>query len=88
MIYLVTKAPEMFDNEYYQVITVKKSLELLKPLKIVGVDTETEGFDVYKDKLLLAQFGCFDFQVVVDCRTINITNYKELLEDSEKLFLF
>lgn len=43
MIYLVTKAPEMFDNEYYQVITVKKSLELLKPLKIVGVDTETEG---------------------------------------------
>ena len=43
MIYLVTNAPEMFDNEYYQIITVKKSLELLKPLKIVGVDTETEG---------------------------------------------
>ena len=80
MIYLVTNNPEIFDNEYYQVITVKKSLELLNPLKIVGVDTETEGIDVHTKKLLLAQFGCFDFQVVVDCRTIDITNYKKLLE--------
>ena len=85
MIYLVTNAPEMFDNEYYQVITVKKSLELLEPLKIVGVDTETEGFDVYKNKLLLAQFGCFEFQVVVDCKTVDIRNYKKFLESLESI---
>lgn len=88
MIYLVTNNPEMFDNEYYQVITVKKSLELLEPLKIVGVDTETEGFDVYKNKLLLAQFGCFEFQVVVDCKTVDIRNYKKFLESKDRLFLF
>ena len=85
MIYLVTNAPEMFDNEYYQIITVKKSLELLKPLKVVGVDTETEGFDVYKNKLLLAQFGCFDFQIVVDCKTVDIRNYKKFLESLESI---
>ena len=51
-------------------------------------DTETEGIDVHTKKLLLAQFGCFDFQIVVDCRTIDITHYKDLLERKDKLFLF
>ena len=90
MIYLVTGNPSLFDNENkdYTVISVEKSLSLLRPLSIIGVDTETEGIDVHTKKLLLAQFGCFDFQVVVDCRTIDITLYKELLEDQNKLFLF
>lgn len=88
MIYLVTNVREMFDNEYYQIISVEKSLELLNPLKIVGVDTETEGFDVYKNKLLLAQFGCPDFQVVVDCKTVDIRQYKTFLESKDRLFLF
>ena len=90
MIYLVTGNPSLFDNENkdYTVISVEKSLSLLRPLSIIGVDTETEGIDVHTKKLLLAQFGCFDFQVVVDCRTIDITLYKELLEDPNKLFLF
>ena len=90
MIYLVTGNPSLFDNENkdYTVISVEKSLSLLRPLSIIGVDTETEGIDVHTKKLLLAQFGCFDFQVVIDCRTIDITLYKELLEDQNKLFLF
>ena len=90
MIYLVTGNPSLFDNENkdYTVISVEKSLSLLRPLSIIGVDTETEGIDVHTKKLLLAQFGCFDFQVVVDCRTIDIILYKELLEDQNKLFLF
>ena len=90
MIYLVTGNLSLFNSEdaEYTVISVEESLRLLRPLPVIGVDTETEGIDVHTKNLLLAQFGCFDFQVVVDCRTIDITNYKELLEDSEKLFLF
>lgn len=90
MIYLVTGNQSLFSSEdtEYTVISVEESLELLTPLPIIGVDTETEGIDVHTKKLLLAQFGCFDFQVVVDCRTIDITLYKELLEDQNKLFLF
>ena len=90
MIYLVTGNQSLFSSEdtEYTVISVEESLELLTPLPIIGVDTETEGIDVHTKKLLLAQFGCFDFQVVVDCRTIDITNYKNLLEDPKKLFLF
>ena len=90
MIYLVTDNQQLFncENSDYTIISVEQSLSLLKPLSIIGVDTETEGIDVHTKKLLLAQFGCFDFQVVVDCRTIDIINYKEFLEDSNKLFLF
>ena len=90
MIYFVTGNSLLFDNDNteYTVISVDESLKLLNSLSIIGVDTETEGIDVHTKKLLLAQFGCFDFQVVVDCRTIDITNYKKLLEDPNKLFLF
>lgn len=90
MIYLVTGNSLLFNSEdaEYTIISVEESLKLLNSLSIIGVDTETEGIDVHTKKLLLAQFGCFDFQVVVDCRTIDIINYKELLEDPNKLFLF
>ena len=88
MIYLVSNNPEVSTCSEYTIISVQESLELLNPLTIIGVDTETEGFDCYKDKLLLAQFGCKDFQIVVDCKTIDIKQYKEFLESTEKLFLF
>lgn len=44
MIYLVTKQNALFENENYKVISVEESLSLLNSLTIVGLDTETEGF--------------------------------------------
>ena len=86
MIYLVTTHQELFSNNIYQIITVEESLKLLEPLTIVGLDTETEGFDPYTKKLLLLQLGCYDFQVVIDCKTIDIQLYKDYLE-SDRTFL-
>lgn len=86
-IYLVTKNRELFNSEVYKIIGVDESLSLLEPLKIVGVDTETSGLNCHKDNLLSLQLGCFDFQIVVDCLTIDVTAYKEYLE-SDRLFLF
>ena len=86
MIYLVTAHLELFTNEIYQITTVEESLKLLEPLSIVGLDTETEGFDPYTKKLKLLQLGCYDFQVVIDCETIDIQLYKSYLE-SDRLFL-
>ena len=88
MIYLVTSDLRLFSSELYTVISVDESLKLLNELKIISVDTETSGIDPHTKELLLAQFGCPEFQVVVDCRTIDICKYKELLEDGTKLFLF
>jgi DNA polymerase-1 len=85
-IYLVTAQKQLFDNEAYKIIGVEESLRLLSPLKVVGLDTETEGFSPYLKKLLMLQLGNRDFQVVVDCTTIDIQLYKEYLE-SDRLFI-
>lgn len=86
MIYLVTSQQELFDNDLYKVISVEESLRLLSTLTIVGLDTETSGLDPYTKDLITVQLGCFDFQVVIDCRTIDITLYKDFLE-SDRLFI-
>jgi DNA polymerase I-like protein with 3'-5' exonuclease and polymerase domains len=85
-IYLVTEQSQLFDNNNYKIIGVEESLELLSPLTVVGLDTETEGLDPYTKNLLSVQLGCNDFQIVIDCSTINIQQYKEYLE-SDRLFI-
>ena len=86
MIYLVTNQLSLFDNDTYKIISVEESLRLLDSLTIVGLDTETSGLDPHTNDLITIQLGCFDFQVVVDCKTIDITFYKEFLE-SDRLFV-
>lgn len=86
MIYLVTTQSQLFSSETYKIISVQESLRLLEPLKVVGLDTETEGLDPYTKKLKTVQLGCYDFQVVIDCLTVDIHNYENYLE-SNRLFI-
>lgn len=86
MIYLVTAQNQLFDNDTYKIISVEESLRLLEPLNIVGLDTETEGFSPFLKKLLMLQLGNRDFQVVIDCTTVDVGRYKEYLE-SDRLFI-
>ena len=86
MIYLVTRNKELFDNDTYKIISVEESLKLLEPLKVVGLDSETSSLRVHEGKLLSLQLGCLEFQVVIDCLTIDILLYKEYLE-SNRLFV-
>ena len=83
MIYLVTGNPNLVSNKLYQVISIERSLELLTPLTEIGVDTETSGIEVHTKELLLVQLGNYDFQVVIDCRTIDITKYNELFKQNK-----
>ena len=85
-IYLVTAQKQLFDNDTYKIISVEESLRLLEPLKIVGLDTETDGFSPFLKKLLMLQLGNRDFQVVIDCTTIDVRLYKDYLE-SDRLFI-
>lgn len=86
MIYVVTQQilPE---SSKFEIISVEESLRILQPIDIVGLDTETTGINCHNDTLLSLQLGNFDFQIVIDCTTIDITFYKEYLE-SDRLFLF
>src|SRR5574344_2088404 len=86
MIYLVTNQGELFENKNYKIIDVEESLRLLNTITIVGIDTETQGFNPFLKRLLLLQLGNRDFQVVIDCTTVDVTLYKEYIE-SDRLFI-
>lgn len=82
MIYLVTGNLELFDNSEYKVISVSESLKMMNDWHKVQYDSETTGRDAHVNKLLCAQFGNKEanVQIVVDCSTINIRKYREILE--------
>lgn len=85
-IFLVTGQRQLFENDVYKIVSVEESLRLLDSLTIVGLDTETEGFSPFLKKLLLLQLGNRDFQIVIDCTTIDVKLYKDYLE-SDRLFI-
>ena len=86
MIYFVTNQMQLFESKNYKIIDVEESLRLLNTITIVGIDTETQGFSPFLKKLLLLQLGNRDFQVVIDCTTVDVTLYKEYIE-SDRLFI-
>lgn len=87
MIYFVTNQKELFENSRYKIIGVDESLFLLSSLTEISSDTETEGLDEYTKNLLSVQLGNKEFQIVIDCKTVDITLYKELFE-SDRVFNF
>ena len=82
MIYLVTLEQKLFENPEYKTISVEESLQLMKDCKVLQYDSETTGRDARICNILCVQFGNKekDFQIVVDCTTIDITLYKDILE--------
>lgn len=88
MIYYVTGQRELFEypGAKYKCITVEESFEVLNPLSIVGLDTETTGTEIWTGRLLLLQLGNKEDQVVIDCTTVDINQYKDYLE-SNRLFI-
>lgn len=87
MIYLVTKQQSLWASNRYKVISAEEALELLAPLNVVELDTETMGLDPYTKELLTVQLGCADFQVVIDCTSVDIHLFKEYMENPQRMFL-
>ena len=84
MIYFVTNQTKLIESDIYKITTVEESLQLLKDCKVLQYDSETDDLDCHIGNLLSIQFGNKekDFQIVVDCTTIDIKNYKEILENT------
>lgn len=85
MIYVVT-TQILPPSSIFEVITPDTALRMLEPLEVVGLDTETMGFDPYTRELLLLQLGCYDFQIVIDCTTVSPKLFAEYLQ-SDRLFI-
>lgn len=87
MIYLVTKQQSLWTSDRYKVISAEEALELLAPLSVVELDTETMGLDPYTKELLTVQLGCAEFQVVIDCTSVDIHLFKEYMKNPQRMFL-
>lgn len=87
MIYLVTKRQSLWTSDRYKIISAEEALELLAPLSVVELDTETMGLDPYTKELLTVQLGCAEFQVVIDCTSVDIHLFKEYMENPQRMFL-
>ena len=88
MIYFVTGERKLFEfpEAKYKCISVEESFNILEPLQIVGLDTETTGTEIWQGMLLTLQLGNRENQVVIDCLTVDVKKYKDYLE-SDRLFI-
>lgn len=78
MKYIVSKD---YKGDLFKTISVQESIELLDKMgNIIGIDTETLGLDCHSDKITLLQFGTIEDQLIIDCVSTDITNYKGILE--------
>lgn len=82
MIYVVTREQKLFESDFYKTISVEESLQLMEDCKVLQYDSETTGRDARICNILCIQFGnkSKDFEIVVDCTTIDIMVYKDILE--------
>lgn len=82
MIYLVSNQQTLFGLEGIENISVSDSLKILNDYDILQYDSETSGRDAHLCNLLCVQFGDIkgENQIVVDCTTVDITLYKDILE--------
>ena len=62
----------------FNTCTVKEAVSYLSTKQLVGVDTETEGFDFTCKKLLMLQIGDKERQYVIDCRTLTRDDMSQL----------
>ena len=81
MVYLVTNQTSLFDSAFSK-LTVQQSLEMMDSWNFVQYDSETTGKNSHLCDLLCCQFGDKgDNQIVVDCTTVDIRKYKNILEN-------
>lgn len=87
MTYLVTLQQQLFPDTLFTCIPSEFSLELMKDWPVVQLDSETTGRDPHLCDFLCVQFGNdkADARIVVDCTTVDIRLYKNILES--KLFI-
>jgi len=78
MRYFISNRP--IESKEFQMGTVEACLDYFKNKSEIAVDTETTGFDPYTVDLVSLQLGDSDNQFFIDCLTIDIQLFKNLLE--------
>jgi len=64
----------------YPSATVQECIEYFSSKKSIALDTETQGRNPHSKKILSLQLGDSERQYVIDCRHIDILQFKDLIE--------
>ena len=78
MNYLITNNSDQSVYPGIQLISVDTAVSHLKKCEVVGVDTETTGFDWNNNTLLLLQISTKEDNYVFDCTTVDISLLKNM----------
>jgi DNA polymerase-1 len=68
--------------------TIEECVEYCKDKLVLGVDTETEGFDFTCKKMIMFQIGDLDKQFVIDTRFVSIEPLRKILESNDITKIF
>ena len=68
--------------------SIEYVVEYCSTKKVLGVDTETEGFDFTCKKMIMFQIGDEDTQFVIDTRHISIEPLRNILESKDIIKIF
>ena len=88
MIYLIDGNNTQLLSPHYQKGTIDDVVEYCSTKLVLGVDTETEGFDFTSKKMIMFQIGDENKQFVIDTRVINIEPLRNILENRDIVKIF
>tara|TARA_R110001592_G_scaffold127601_2_gene339441 strand:+ start:3583 stop:5481 length:1899 start_codon:yes stop_codon:yes gene_type:complete len=83
MITLVTSTNSAITSPHYGLGSIQDVVDYCSQSQVLGVDTETEGFDFTCKKMIMFQIGDENQQFVIDTRFISIEPLREILESKE-----
>ena len=86
MITFVTQTTSLSDS--YKLGTIQDVVDYCSTKTVLGVDTETEGFDFTCKKMIMFQIGDENHQFVIDTRFVSIEPLRHILESKEIIKIF
>jgi len=86
MITFVTQTTSLSDS--YKLGTIQDVVDYCSTKTVLGVDTETEGFDFTCKKMIMFQIGDEEQQFVIDTRFVSIEPLRHILESKEIIKIF
>jgi len=88
MIHLVDGSSKTVPSPHYQSAMIDDVVRYCQTKQILGVDTETEGFDFTTKKMIMFQIGDENQQFVIDTRRVSIEPLRNILQNKNIIKIF
>ena len=86
MIYFISNTTSISTS--FKTATIDDVVKYCEDKDVLGVDTETEGFDFTCKKMIMFQIGDANNQYIIDTRFVSIEPLRKVLESKETIKIF